>query len=234
MFSKSIVGVANATAGGWGNLGGGMTTLLMPVIYRAFMGVTNNENIAWRLCFIVPFVLHILGAIACLTGRDLPDGNYGELEKQGSKQKSSASVVIKVGASNINAWILTITYGLCFGVELTMTNVATLYFYEYHAMSQILAGTFGSIFGLVNICARSCGGITSDWANRNYGMRGRIVSPGVQPAMLCLASSSLRTRQRTKASAAAAATAATAAAAAAATAAAGCVSGCCCVSPLAC
>ena len=32
----------------------------------------------------------------------------------------------------MNAWILTITYGFCFGVELTMTNVAAFYFYEYH------------------------------------------------------------------------------------------------------
>merc|ERR1719298_91897 len=175
MFSKSVVGVANATAGGWGNLGGGITTLCMPFIYRAFMSATNDdENLSWRLCFIVPLVLHVLGAIAALTGRDLPDGNYKELEVSGAKQKSDSGVVAKVGLSNINAWILTITYALCFGVELTMTNVVTLYFYEYHAFSQIIAGTLGSIFGLVNIFARSLGGITSDWANRKFGMRGRI------------------------------------------------------------
>ena len=55
-----------------------------------------------------------------------------------------------------------------------MTNVATLYFYEYHGMSRTLAGTFASIFGLVNIFARSLGGMTSDWANARFGMRGRL------------------------------------------------------------
>jgi NNP family nitrate/nitrite transporter-like MFS transporter len=174
MFSKSIVGVANATAGGWGNLGGGLTTLLMPIFYRAILSFVDNENIAWRLCFIVPLLLHIFGAIFAMTGRDLPDGNYKELETSGAKQKSSTSVVTKVGLSNVNAWILTVTYGLCFGVELTMVNIATLYFYEYHAMSQTLAGLFGSIFGMVNIFARSLGGITSDYMNARYGMRGRL------------------------------------------------------------
>ena len=175
MFAKSVVGIANATAGGWGNLGGGVTTLSMIWVYRGFMGATgNNMDLSWRLCFIIPLVLHLLGAVFALTGQDLPDGNYKELEVAGVKQKSNAGVVIKVGLSNVNAWILTITYALCFGVELTMTNVATQYFYEYHALRQTTAATLGSIFGLVNICARSMGGICSDWANKKFGMRGRI------------------------------------------------------------
>jgi NNP family nitrate/nitrite transporter-like MFS transporter len=81
-----------------------------------------------------------------------------------------------VGASNVNAWILTVTYGFCFGVELTMTNVAAFYFYEYHGMSPLLSSIFASIFGLVNLCARSLGGMWSDAASAKYGMRGRIWS----------------------------------------------------------
>ena len=174
-FSKNVVGVANATAGGWGNLGGGITTLLIPQFFLAFMSATNgNENLSWRLCMIVPLTLHLVSAAFALSGRDLPDGNYGELEKQGSKQKSRGDIVTKVGCSNVNAWILTLTYGFCFGVELTVTNVAVQYFQEFFALSQAAAGLFGSIFGLCNLLFRSLGGILSDGADRRFGMRGRI------------------------------------------------------------
>ena len=47
---------------------------------------------------------------------------------------------VQVGCSNINAWILTLTYGFCFGVELTVTNVAVQYFQEFFALSQAQAG----------------------------------------------------------------------------------------------
>ena len=88
MFSKSVVGVANATAGGWGNLGGGLTNLLMVFIFDAFMAATGeNEFTSLRLCFLVPLALHLASAAVVLSGRDLPDGNYAELERQGSKQK---------------------------------------------------------------------------------------------------------------------------------------------------
>jgi nitrate/nitrite transporter NarK len=107
---------------------------------------------------------------------DLPDGNYKELELSGAKQKQKGSVVLKVGVSNINAWILTLTYGFCFGVELTMNNIVAPYYTAYHGLSPQISGLFASFFGLMNIFARSCGGLLSDWSNKRYGMRGRLWS----------------------------------------------------------
>mmetsp|Transcript_50238 Transcript_50238/g.108869 ORF Transcript_50238/g.108869 Transcript_50238/m.108869 type:complete len:614 (+) Transcript_50238:37-1878(+) len=175
LFNKSIVGAANATAGGWGNLGGGITNLVMPYIMLGFLNATSeNENLSWRLCYIVPLAMHFMGAAFVLSGRDLPDGNFRELEESGVKQKAKSNVAVKLGFSNVNAWILLVTYGFCFGVELTMTNVAALYFFRYHGITPQLAGTFAACFGLMNLFARSCGGITSDYMNKLYGMRGRL------------------------------------------------------------
>jgi len=176
MFSKNVVGIANATAAGWGNLGGGVTNLLMPYIFLLFLAFTDDENTSWRLCYIVPLVLHLLGGLSVLTGRDLPDGNYRELESSGAKQKADGTLVLKLGTSNVNAWLLTITYGWCFGIELTMNNVAAKYFYDYQGLTPQIAGVIASIFGLMNLFARSLGGMLSDSCAKKWGMRGRLWS----------------------------------------------------------
>jgi nitrate/nitrite transporter NarK len=180
MFNKSIVGLANATSAGWGNLGGGVTNLLMPFIFDAMYANGKdpdplvNEDRAWRNAYLVPLAMHFVGGCAALTGRDLPDGNIKELEASGAKQKSKGGVVLKTGLSNVNAWVFVLTYGMCFGVELTMNSVAAAYFHDYHGQSVRVAGLLASIYGLMNLFARSLGGLLSDAANKKYGMRGRL------------------------------------------------------------
>jgi len=177
MFSKSVVGIANATAAGWGNLGGGVTNLTMPFVFLIMASFVDQDfNMAWRISYFVPLAFHIFGGIMVLTARDLPDGNFQELENIGAKQKSNSAVVLKTGFSNVNAWILTLTYGQCFGIELTMNNVAAKYFYTYQGLSPAISGLCASCWGLMNIIARSMGGWLSDWSNGKGGMRGRLWS----------------------------------------------------------
>merc|ERR1711990_894218 len=59
-FAKSIVGTVNATAGGWGNLGGGVTLLTMPFIMEIFLAITGSDiGLSWRLAMIVPVIMHL-------------------------------------------------------------------------------------------------------------------------------------------------------------------------------
>jgi len=175
LYNKKVVGAANATAAGWGNLGGGITNLLMPYVMLGFLAATDdNVDLSWRLCYVLPLAVQLGAVFVVLSGRDLPDGNFHELEMDGLKKRAISRIVIHVGVSNINAWILTVSYGFCFGVELTVTSVAALYFFEYHGVSPQQAGTLASLFGLMNLFARSLGGLLSDFAFDKFGLRGRL------------------------------------------------------------
>ena len=177
-FAKNIVGTVNATAGGWGNLGGGITLLLMPQIMDVILSMTgNNIDLSWRLAMIVPAIMHVVSTIFIMTARDLPDGSYAELEAMGVKQKSKgAGNVAILGFSNTNALIMLMTYGMCFGVELCMNNKLVPYFTRYYGMHPRVAGPLGACFSLMNLFARSWGGLLSDFANKKFGMRGRITA----------------------------------------------------------
>mmetsp|Transcript_46928 Transcript_46928/g.112456 ORF Transcript_46928/g.112456 Transcript_46928/m.112456 type:complete len:347 (-) Transcript_46928:773-1813(-) len=134
----------------------------------------DKEDRAWRYCYFLPVALCLAAGCAALTGRDLPDGDIKQLEKTGAKQKPQGRIVLRTGLCNVNAWVLTITYGMCFGVELTMNSVAFLYFHDYHGLAPHEAGLYASLYGLMNLFARSLGGQLSDWSNERFGMRGRI------------------------------------------------------------
>ncbi|CAD7704994.1 unnamed protein product [Ostreobium quekettii] len=173
MFNVKIVGTVNATGAGWGNLGGGVTQIVMPLIFAAIK--TSQEPFtAWRYAFFVPGCMHIMvGTLILTVTQDLPDGTYSALRKKGAMNKVD-NKVFWIGAKNYRMWVLTITYGYCFGVELTMNNIVVQYFFDQFDLSLSLSGLLGSMFGLMNIFARSIGGLTSDWAAKRWGMRGRL------------------------------------------------------------
>merc|ERR1712147_620965 len=54
MFNGKCVGIANATAAGWGNLGGGVTQFVMPLVYAGMLKATEERAFtAWRWAYIV-------------------------------------------------------------------------------------------------------------------------------------------------------------------------------------
>lgn len=63
---------------------------------------------------------------------------------------------------------------MSFGVELTVDNVLTYYFFDHFDLSFTMAGLVASVYGLMNIFSRAVGGLASDLSARRSGMRGRL------------------------------------------------------------
>ena len=69
-------------------------------------------------------------------------------------------------------WALFVIYAACFGVELTINNVAALYYHDHFQLDVKTAGLIAGLFGLMNIFARTVGGAFSDFFAKRMGLRG--------------------------------------------------------------
>ena len=176
MFAPNCVGTANATSAGWGNLGGGVTQMIMPLIFAAFIAFGFSEFWSWRLAMVTA------GGVCFLTGiayyfltTDLPDGNFKELRERG-EYRPSAKVkgTFLMACKDRRVWALFIVYAACFGIELTINNIAALYYMDNFDLNLKTAGLVAGLFGLMNIFARTTGGIIGDRFGKRWGLKGRV------------------------------------------------------------
>jgi len=169
MFAPNIQGTANAVTGGWGNLGGGVTNMVMPLIFAAIVGFGYTSAEAWRYAMIVPGTMMLVIAwLYYKYTKDTPNGNYDEVGYKTKSTKTDWSVL-----ADWRIWALTMAYAMCFGMEVTFDNVASLHFVDNFHLSQSSAGFWAGIFGFMNIFARALGGIVSDKVGKKHGMRGK-------------------------------------------------------------
>ena len=206
MFAPNTVGTANATTAGWGNLGGGVTQMVMPLLLAAFLALGFAPHSAWRLAMVLPgLALLAMGVAYWKLTRDTPDGDIVEVMRRrasaaGSQRESippaTDDALEAAGASYPDArvpepsgsflsackdyrvWALFLIYGACFGVELTINNIAALYYIDEFGLSLTTAGLVAGLFGLMNLFARTLGGYLGDRAGMRFGLRGRALLLG--------------------------------------------------------
>jgi MFS transporter, NNP family, nitrate/nitrite transporter len=168
MFAPSVVGTANATTAGWGNLGGGVTQMVMPLVVVGLVGLGLVEGQAWRYAMLVPGVLMLLMSVLYLRfTQDSPEGK----DAKANTGKSKGSLL--EAARDPRVWALFVGYGACFGVELTIHNIAASYFHDRFALGLKEAGMLAGSFGVLAIFARSLGGYLGDRTGRRFGLDGR-------------------------------------------------------------
>eukprot|EP00277_Geminigera_cryophila_P000857 CAMPEP_0179427640 /NCGR_PEP_ID=MMETSP0799-20121207/13526_1 /TAXON_ID=46947 /ORGANISM="Geminigera cryophila, Strain CCMP2564" /LENGTH=602 /DNA_ID=CAMNT_0021202765 /DNA_START=221 /DNA_END=2029 /DNA_ORIENTATION=+ len=191
MFDLNVVGIANATSAGWGNLGGGVAQVLNGGIFDSLKRNGWSNSSAWRLTVgWSPIVIFVLGVSVFLFTDDCPYGSFRELKKKETAADKAATEeeVLKTGgepgtvaaksliaaASSWQTWVMFLTYMFSFGVELIVNGNIVTYFVETFDMPQTRASSIGAIFGLLNICMRSFGGFWSDLYCARFGIRGRL------------------------------------------------------------
>jgi NNP family nitrate/nitrite transporter-like MFS transporter len=176
-FAPNVVGTANAASAGWGNAGGGVTQSTMPWVLAAVLSLGVGRGTGWRVSMIVPAVLMwIVAAAYWRFTQDCPQGNYKELRAAGVEIESGKKggwAVFRTAMANYRAWMLFVTYGACFGIELFVHNVAASYYVDRFKMDLTSAGMAAGSFGLLALFARALGGILSDRFARGGGLDAR-------------------------------------------------------------
>jgi NNP family nitrate/nitrite transporter-like MFS transporter len=174
MFAPNIKGTANATAGGFGNAGGGAANVFMPLIASALtaLGVCSAED-SWRYAMIVPGVMLLVCAFLYHRyTQDSPQGDFKNLKDETIKSSKNTFLL---AAKDYRTWILTIAYAACFGVEITVDNFAPIFFTDSFGATIAVAGLVAGIFGWINIFARPMGGIVADKIGKVWGFDGKTL-----------------------------------------------------------
>jgi NNP family nitrate/nitrite transporter-like MFS transporter len=173
MFAPNIKGTANATAGGFGNAGGGAANVFMPLIASGLSatGLCATAD-SWRYAMLFPGIMLLVCAF--LYQRYTEDSPAGDFKDLKIEEKARANTFL-LAAKDYRTWILTIAYAACFGVEITVDNFAPIFFTDSFGATIAVAGLVAGIFGWINIFARPLGGIVADRIGNTWGFDGKTL-----------------------------------------------------------
>src|SRR6185369_807255 len=150
-----------------------------------FVGTLGfSDAMGWRLSMLVTGVICALTGIAYyFLTQDAPDGNFKELRASGKMApKEQVKGSFLAACRDYRVWALFVIYGACFGIELTIDNIAALYFADYFDYFKTLdtvaalklSGFLAGLFGMMNLFARAAGGIIADKFGARWGLSGRV------------------------------------------------------------
>ena len=128
---------------------------------------------------VVPGVALFLMGIAYFKFTQDSPGHGTSPERSGRRSRPAPGRrAFLEAAKDHRVWALFLIYGACFGVELTMNNIAALYYHDRFGLGVGLAGLVAGLFGLMNLFARTLGGAIGDKVGIRFGLRGRTLFLG--------------------------------------------------------
>ncbi|KAF3550865.1 hypothetical protein DY000_02006842 [Brassica cretica] len=147
-------------------MGGGVTQLLMPMVFHVIKVAGATPFTAWRIAFFVPGFLQVIMGILVLTlGQDLPDGNLCTLQKKGdvSKDKLTKPALVWLTSSNFFARPIG---GFASDVSARFFAILAMMLFSFGVQAACWA-----IFGIVPFVSRRSLGIISGLtgAGGNFG-----------------------------------------------------------------
>ena len=152
----------------------GEKLLRTAVLFDPMTSSGMSDDSAWRVSMSVPALFFILCAIGlkCLCW-DMPTGKRYDPRITGKKRQPSVWDYWEV-VKDFRVLVMIGQYSACFGTELVMNNQLTTHFISYFQMGLTDASLMASVFGLMNLFARSTGGIFSDVMYKSFKFKGRI------------------------------------------------------------
>ncbi len=174
MFAAKVKGTAGAITGGWGNLGGGVTNMLMPVIFSAIVGFRVRAAYGVAVCDDrsggddVGDCVLVLPLYEGYAGRE-----FFSRWDRGMETRTGIRAGWLAALADWRILALTAAYAVCFGMEITFDNVASLILCRQFSSEHRSRGVVGGCFRAMNLFARALGGIFRDKAGYRWGMRGK-------------------------------------------------------------
>ena len=132
-----VAGTANATAAGWGNLGGGVTQIfIVRCLVKPFEAMGMDRNAAWRSAMVVPAFLFLAVAAGMkLKCQDTPTAL--RFTTADTSKATKASVWDYVDCSrDIRVVVMIFQYSACFGAELATNARLATHFRTYLQMNS--------------------------------------------------------------------------------------------------
>jgi NNP family nitrate/nitrite transporter-like MFS transporter len=146
----------------------------MPLVVVALASLGVEQQFGWRLAMLVPgAMLLVMAVLYHRYAKDTPRGNVDDTAHAPGAKRTGGWSSFVMAARDYRVWLLFVTYGACFGVELTLHNIAALHFVDQFGLSLRTAGLYAGSFGLLALFARALGGIASDRIAHGRGLDGR-------------------------------------------------------------